>query len=292
MHRNARASICALVAGWLLAAAPAHAAEIYFSGALGNASTEGTADVEYDIGVSDSGKDTDSSPAYGGTIGLAFPIDEALPAIKEFEMPSWIVRTEMEFMTGRDNELITDAAGAPEKHVSEVDAWTLMPNFTLEVPIREPVRWAFGRVPVLELMSLYANVGLGIATIDVSSSDNVSDAEGDELSFAWQAGAGISYELTDTTTFMLGYRYVDLGTLEADLVATSQNNPQGVNVGDFSIDLTSHEIVAGLRIDLYHAPLKDMHPRYWRMPKVPVPGWLPSWLGGPSEEDESDADDL
>jgi hypothetical protein len=292
MHRNARAPICALVAGWLLAAAPAHAAEIYFSGALGNASTEGTADVEYDIGVSDSGKDTDSSPAYGGTIGLAFPIDEALPAIKEFEMPSWIVRTEMEFMTGRDNELITDAAGAPEKHVSEVDAWTLMPNFTLEVPIREPVRWAFGRVPVLELMSLYANVGLGIATIDVSSSDNVSDAEGDELSFAWQAGAGISYELTDTTTFMLGYRYVDLGTLEADLVATSQNNPQGVNVGDFSIDLTSHEIVAGLRIDLYHAPLKDMHPRYWRMPKVPVPGWLPSWLGGPSEEDESDADDL
>jgi hypothetical protein len=292
MHRNARAPICALVAGWLLAAAPAHAAEIYFSGALGNASTEGTADVEYDIGVSDSGKDTDSSPAYGGTIGLAFPIDEALPAIKEFEMPSWIVRTEMEFMTGRDNELITDAAGAPEKHVSEVDAWTLMPNFTLEVPIREPVRWAFGRVPVLELMSLYANVGLGIATIDVSSSDNVSDAEGDELSFAWQAGAGISYELTDTTTFMLGYRYVDLGTLEADLVATSQNNPQGVNVGDFSIDLTSHEIVAGLRIDLYHAPLKDMHPRYWRMPRPDMPGWLPSWLGGPSEEDESDADDL
>lgn len=259
------------------------------SGALGNASTEGTADAEYDVGLAAGGEDTDTSPAFGGTLGLSFPIDEALPAIKEFEMPSWIVRTEMEFMTGRDNEIITDAVGAGDKQVSEVDAWTLMPNFTLEVPIREPVRWAFGRVPVLELMSIYANVGLGIATIDLDSSDNNTKAEADELTFAWQAGAGITYELTDTTTFMLGYRYVDLGEMEADLIFVPSDN---VKAGDFSIDLTSHEIVTGLRIDFYHAPLKDMHPRYWRMPRPDMPGWWPSWLGGPSDEDESDADDL
>jgi hypothetical protein len=289
MDRIARAPICAFVAGWLLVAAPVEAAEIYLSGALGNASTQGEADADYDIGETAGGEDTDSSPAFGGTLGLAFPIDEALPAIKEFEMPSWIVRTEMEFMTGRDNELSTDAVGAGDKQFSEVDAWTLMPNFTLEVPIREPVRWAFGRVPVLELMSVYANVGLGIATIDLSSSDNLSRAEEDELNFAWQAGAGITYELTDTTTFMLGYRYVDLGEMEADLMFLV---PDPVKAGEFSIDLTSHEIVAGLRIDLYHAPLEDMHPRHWRMPRVPLPGWMPSWLGGPSDEEESDADDL
>jgi hypothetical protein len=29
------------------------------------------------------------------------------------------------------------------------------------------------------------------------------------------------------------------------------------------------------------------------MPRVPVPGWLPSWLGGPSDDEgRSDADDL
>jgi hypothetical protein len=289
MQRIARAPICALVAGCLLAAAPVRAAEIYLSGALGNASTGGDASADYEIGESASGDDDDTAPAYGGTFGLAFPIDEALPAIKEFEMPSWLVRTELEFMTGRNNELITDAVGAGDKQVTEIDSWTLMPNVSLEVPIREPVRWAFGRVPILELMSVYANVGLGIATIDLSSSDNLSSAKEEELNFAWQAGAGITYELTDTTTFVFGYRYLDLGEMEGDLRFLPTRE---VKAGDFSVDLTSHEIVAGLRIDLYHAPLKDMHPRYWRMPRPDMPGWWPSWLGGPSDEEESDADDL
>jgi Outer membrane protein beta-barrel domain len=289
MLRIALAPICALVAGLLLAGQPAVAAEIYVSGALGNASTGGSAEAEYDGIASAKGDDADSSPAFGGSLGLAFPIDEAVPTIKQFEMPSWIVRTEMEFITGRDNELITDAVGAGDKQVSEVDAWTLMPNLSLEVPIREPVRWAFGRVPVLELMSVYANVGIGVTSIDLSSSDNLSSAKEDDFNFAWQAGAGITYELTDTTTFVLGYRYVSLGTVESDLMFLPDRD---VKAGSFEVDLSSHEIMTGLRIDFYNAPLKDMHPRYWRAPRVPMPGWLPSWLGGPSDEEESDADEL
>jgi hypothetical protein len=164
-----------------------------------------------------------------------------------------------------------------------------MPNFSVEVPLRDPIQWLFGRIPVLEPMSVYGNVGLGIAQVNLVASDNNSDVDEDSLNFAWQGGAGINYTLTDTTSFVLGWRYVSLGTTEGSI---SEQSLQGG--GDFDLELSSHEIVTGLRINFYTAPLKDMHPRYWRPPRVPVPGWLPSWLGGPSDEDEgeSDADDL
>lgn len=285
MLRIAIAPICALVAG-LLFALSASAADIYLSGGLGNSSGEGTASVDTDFYTA-GGEDVDSAPTYGGTIGLAFAMDEALPAIKTFELPSWIVRTELEYMMGRDYEIKSDGAAANDFFLSEVDAWTVMPNFSVEVPLRDPIQWLFGRIPVLEPMSVYGNVGLGIAQVNLAASDNNSDVDEDSLNFAWQGGAGINYTLTDTTSFVLGWRYVSLGTTEGTV-----KNLQGG--GDFELELASHEIVTGLRINFYTAPLKDMNPRYWRMPRVPMPGWLPSWLGGPSDEDEgeSDADDL
>lgn len=284
MHRIALAPAFALAAALLLAP-EAHAADIYLSGGLGNSTGAGSADVETDFYTA-SGDDEDSAPTYGGTIGLAFAMDEALPAIKTFELPSWIVRTELEYMMGRDYELKSDGAAANDFFLSEVDAWTVMPNFSVEVPLREPIAWLFGRIPVLEPMSIYGNVGLGIAQVNLEASDNNSDVDESSLNFAWQGGAGINYTLTDTTSFVLGWRYVSLGTTEGEV-----KNIQGG--GDFELDLSGHEIMTGLRINFYSAPLKDMHPRYWRMPGVPVPGWLPSWLGGPSDDDEqSDVDDL
>jgi opacity protein-like surface antigen len=284
MLRIALASTCALAAALLLAPA-ALAADIYLSGGLGNSTGTGSADVETDFYTA-SGEDTDSAPTYGGTIGLAFPMNEAVPVIKGFELPGWVVRTELEYMMGRDFELKSDGAAANDFFLSEADAWTVMPNFSVEVPLREPIAWLFGRIPVLEPMSIYGNVGLGIAQVNLEASDNNSDVDESSLNFAWQGGAGINYSLTDTTSFVLGWRYVSLGTTEGEV-----KNLQGG--GDFELDLSGHEIMTGLRINFYSAPLKDMHPRYWRMPRVPVPGWLPSWLGGPSDDDGgSDPDDL
>jgi hypothetical protein len=285
MHRIARAPICAFVAGLLLGA-PAFAADVFLSGnfsVFSGTTGEATGETEFfDI----EGEDSDSSPAIGGTLGLAFPIDEALPAIQQYEMPSWLVRGEIEYMTGRDYEFRTDGANSDD-FFNEVDAWTVMPTVALEIPIREPIRWAFGRVPVLELMSITGNVGVGISQVTLDVTDNVSQGNSDELEFAWQAGLGLSYELTDITTLTFGWRYLSLGTAEADL----EFGPQAP-AGDYELELSSHEFNVGLRINLYSAPLKDMHPRYWRMPRVPVPGWWPSWMGGPEGEDESDADDL
>lgn len=259
---------------------PAGAADLYLSGGIGNSAGGGSGSVETDFFEAD-GDDVDASPAYGGSFGLAFAMDEALPQIKSFELPSWIVRTELEFLMGRDYELRTDGAGVNDFFLSEVDAWTLMPNATLEVPVRSAVSWLFGRIPILEPMNLYGNAGIGTAHIGLDTSDTNSSGSSSGFNFAWQAGAGITYTLTDTTSFTLGWRYLSLGTAEAEL-----SGIQGG--GDYELELSSHEVVTGLRVNFYSAPLADMHPRHWRAPRIPLPGWL----GGGEDEEASEPDEL
>jgi hypothetical protein len=270
------------LAGVLLAQ-PAGAAELYLSGQRGNSGGDGNGAVSTDFFDAKS-DDVDSSPAYGGTFGLAFAIEEALPQTKSFEASSWIVRTELEFLTGRDYEFRTDGANT-DNFFAEVDVWTLMPGVSLDIPLRTPVSWLFGRVPILEPMTLNAGAGLGVASVDLSVSDNASAGSESGLNFAWYAGLGLGYALTDTTTLTLGWRYTSLGETEADLVGI----PGG---GSYALDLSSHEIVSGVRIDFYSSPLVDMHPRNWRAPRVPLPDWkLPRWLGG-AGKDASDGDEL
>ena len=132
-------------------------------------------------------------------------------------------------------------------------------------------------------MSLYGTVGAGVSQVTLDVTDNVSQGSADSLNFAWQGGVGLTYQLTDITTLTFGWRYLSMGSTTADL----KFGP-GAKAGEYDLDLSSHEFVTGLRLNFYSAPLKDMHPRYWRAPRVPMPGWMPSWLGGPSDEDESE----
>jgi len=282
MRRLSFGTSCAFVAAWLLVQ-PACAADLYFSGQLSNSSATGSASGKTDF-FKIGGEDSDSSPTYGGTLGLAFAMDEAVPNIKQFEVPSWIVRTEIEYLTGRNYEFRTDGANSKD-FFNQVDLWTLMPTAYVEIPLRTPISWLFGRIPVLEPMSLYGGAGIGMARVDFNVTDNVSEGSGRFTNFAWQGSVGLSYELTDMTTFQLGYRYLSMGTASADL----KFGP-GAKAGGYDLDLTSNEVVAGLRVNFYTAPLKDMNPKYWRMPKVHMPGWMPTWLGGPSPEKDQDED--
>ena len=279
MLRHSLASICLLLASVLLVH-PARAADLYLSGGIGNSGADGEASVGTDFYQVDGG-DSDSSPAFGGTIGLGFTLDEVAPSVGKLELPAWVVRTEFEYMMGRDYEFVTRGASVDDSFFTEVDVWTVMPTFALEVPLRTPISWLFGRVPVLEPMSLVGNVGLGVAQVDLETTDNVTNGDDSSTEFAWQAGVGLSYALTDTTSFQLGWRYLSLGSVETDLTGI-------VGGGDFELDLTSHEVLTGLRVNFYTAPLQDMHPRHWRLPRVPLPGWL----GGSTDEDAPDADAL
>jgi len=288
MQRLDLRPILVLLAGCLLAG-PAAAAHLFFTGTFGNSGATGNTSGKTQF-FNVSGSDTDISPSYGGTLGLSFALDEALPQVKSFELPSWTVRTELEYQMGRDYQFRSDGANK-NSFFTNADAWSLVPNLALEVPLRTPISWLFGRIPVLEPMSIYGNAGIGAAMVKMNVTDNVSKGEANQLNFAWQAGVGLAYELTDMTTFQFGWRYVSLGQTDSTL----KFGP-GAKAGSYSLDLTSQEFIAGLRINFYTAPLKDMNPKYWRRPRVHMPAWLPSWLGGPSHEkdgeDKGDADNL
>jgi len=247
-----------LLLGWLGGAGPASAADLYLAGNLlissGNAEASGSTDF-FEV----SGEDGDSSPALGGALGLAFAMDEAAPEIWGVEMPGWTVRSELEILGGRDWELRTDGG---DGFFSDVDSWSTLTNVWLEIPAHPMIAWAFGRIPTLEFLNVWAGGGMGLAMVDVVTTDNVSRGEDDGIHFAWQVGAGLGYEFTDWATFSIGYRYLDLGEAETEL----RLGP-GASIGTHSLDLGAHELVSGLRIEFYSSPLAELIPERWSLPR-------------------------
>jgi len=229
-----------------VAFAPAvRAGELYFSG-----------DVRISGGFGDSsgstpffdtsGSDSDSSPVFGGAFGFATPMNRMFPDGWELDLPSWVVRTEVEGLGGRDYELTTE--GADPVH-SDVTSWSLMQNVWLDIPLREPITWALGRVPILEPLSFQLGAGVGFGSNDVDVTDNVFTGSETAYNFVYQAGAGLGYALTESVTFSVGYRYVDLGEVDVSL----SDGPNAF--GNFTLDLSAHEVATTLRVHFYPVPL-------------------------------------
>jgi len=78
----------------------------------------------------------------------------------------------------------------------------------------------------------YIMAGLGVANLKIKLSD--LDADEDDTVFAYQAGVGCGFPLSQTVTLDLGYRY--MGTSDADF-------------GDSEATYGSHNVLAGLRFN-------------------------------------------
>ena len=76
----------------------------------------------------------------------------------------------------------------------------------------------------------YVGGGIGYSWLELSSMGTTIT----KRDTAWNAGAGIAYELNENTDFVLGYRYEDLGTLKD-------------TEGGSKADITNHKISLGLR---------------------------------------------
>lgn len=239
-------------ATWLLAAllivfSPEHSigGELYASaniGISGGFASSGGSTPFFD----NTGSDSDSSPTYGLTFGLESPMNEPMPENWQDAIPNWPVMFEIEATGGRDYEFLTDGA---DPYRSEVTSWTVFNNARLDFPLYVPVQWAFGRLPILEPMTFYTTVGMGLAINDISSTDNVSKGSETAVSFAWQAGAGFAYELSQYVSVSLGYRYVDLGEADFDLSVGP------TDFGNFTLDVSSHEIATALKVRFYPVSL-------------------------------------
>lgn len=298
-----RAVIYSICVG-LFMAPVAQAADLYVAGALLNSFNSATGTGDISLGTNPptplftiDGKDKDSSPAFGGALGFGFGIDELRADVRGFEMPHWKVRLELEGIFGREYDFRFDTesvgggggGGVNNTFFSEVDAWTVMSNVWLDVPVQRPISYFFGRVPILNPLSIYAGGGIGLARAEFQTTDNISEGSDKINRFSWQAGAGVGYQLNQWATLNLGYRYWDLGKIDAKVLFGDNTL-----TGRQEVDLTSQEFVTNVRIAFYQAPLEEMAPRKWNWPNWEGPRWWqrgkrrmsrrqwrrPRWLGG------------
>ncbi len=230
----------------------AQASELYASGNLFISGVNGSAGGStafFDI----TGSDSDSAPVFGGAVGFEASIAELFSRIGEWRVRDWRLRAELEALGGHDYQL--QHMGG-DGFFTNVSSWTVMNNYAFEVPIRPAVAWALGRVPLLEPVSFYTSVGIGIGGNDVMATDNVSIARDNSVNFVWQVGMGFTYDFTDVVSFGFGYRYQDLGSVRTDLLQPPAVDP----VGDFTLGLGAHQFSTALRVAFWSLTL----PRFER----------------------------
>ncbi len=189
------------------------------------------------------GDDLDTSPLYGLAAGFEVPLHEVLPA--DWSLAEWYARADLEWLAGRDLDFVT---GSSQDLFSFVRGWTLMQNVWLDFPLERPLAALIGRrLRVFEPLAFSVGGGIGGAFVRGKVTDNDQFGRDSTYNFAWQVGAGASYDLTERVTLSLNYRYLDLGTVEPGLHIAAFTGP-------FSLELTSHQVLVGLRVDLYRLP--------------------------------------
>jgi hypothetical protein len=240
---------------------------LYVQGELGYSTMETDVDGEinfnpptFNIG----GSDTDVSPLLGFTVGIAIPMDEIAPIElpRGWRLPDWDVRGEIELVGLRSYDLRTDPIVAGNANVlTEVDNWTLMGNFWLDVPLRglyRPISWVssrlFGRWRLrtlkyaLDRTTLNMGLGIGVAYLDVTTREADNKGSADEYNFAWQAGVGFGYQVSDRVNLSVGYRYIDPGDVEFNLRGASLPADGSSFV---KIDPDIHEARVGVRVEVW-----------------------------------------
>ncbi|MEM7408704.1 MAG: outer membrane beta-barrel protein [Myxococcota bacterium] len=263
--------------GWLLglalllpAASPA--AELYLAGNIGISSLtgEGTGTNNF-VSLTNSGSSNDSSPIYGGSLGMAFPLNEALPwrmnlpgfavpywpgrqlrffGEEDWRFPDWPMRVEIEHLRGRNFDLDTDSFNALEPYRADIDSWSVMGKFRMDLPVRAPINAIFGRVPWLDPLTIYGSGGAGLAFTDLAVSTSLLLGDDDAQEFAWQAGAGVGYQLNERVSWSVGWRFYNLGKVDTALTDTTFT-PRG----SYSVDLTAQEFTTSLHFAFWRFSL-------------------------------------
>ena len=255
----------------LWAAEPASAEwRVYTSADLGYSASKGQAGGQVQSGqlFTLGGSDTGVSPLLGLAFGLAVPMDEIAPIElpRGWRLPDWDVRAEIEAIGLRNfkyttNPIVQNSAQNSGDLLTELDSWSLMANFWLDVPLRglyKPISWTsarlFGRWRLrtlkrtLDRTTLDLGVGVGVANLDADTQESATRGSGNEYNFAWQVGAGLGYQLTDRVNLAVGYRYIDPGTAKYRL--RGNGVPQGSN-SFFKLDPEIHEARATLRVNVW-----------------------------------------
>jgi hypothetical protein len=272
--RTSRFSLLAwiAVAAALSTAAPARGAQqLYLAGDLGiswlSAKGVGTNDI---VAITNSGTSEDSTPLYGGELGVLFPMSDALPwrmRLPSFDVPywpghawrfegsddvrfpGWQMRAAAEHTRGRNAQLTTPSFNPLDSYRSDVESWTLMGTLRLDIPIRAPIDALYGRVPFLEPFTFYMGGGAGMGDTDVAVSTGLLVGNKEVQQFAWEALAGFGYQLNDRMQLSVGYRYLNLGDFKTELVDSTF-----LDRGRYRLSVDAHEFNASLTVWFWQLP--------------------------------------
>jgi len=198
---------------------------------------------------------SDSSPLMGGALGITSPINELTPWELPYDLrlPAWPLSLEVEATGLRSFEGIQLKLMSFEKSAGSTEAWSVMFNLWQDFPLQplsRPLASLFGRLPnfvtdMLDRTTVRGGGGVGITGWEYLFFDTFHIAGSEAQNFAWQAGAGMGYDLSDVVNLGLGYRYFDYG--ETDSPIHDNASIRGV----YFIKQTSHEFRARLTFAVY-----------------------------------------
>lgn len=178
-------------------------------------------------GYNDRGDFFNTGDSQSGAIGLG----GAIGTYKHYER--FRLRLEAEGMWRGDSTDITNSYPVPPPffyHVQSEQNWSAMANLWFDVPLRDR-------------LSVYAGGGIGAAGTHLTVYDTEVFGQGSNVNFAYQLGTGLILPVGENVELDLGYRFLDAGQAS---VALYDPTP----VGNYTADLTSHQIMFSVRLKL------------------------------------------
>ena len=185
-------------------------------------------------GFDNIGQANDSLLTAGGAVGMAFARDNGQ------------LRVEVE---GRGRNALTGLTNSFEPpaptffySVRATDGWSVMSNVWRD--------WY-----LTKRLGVYGGGGIGAGGYRLSVDDTVVSGYGHVGAFAWQVGAGATYQLTDRATIDLGYRFFDTATGALPL---HLGGPVGPPAGSYLSNYYASELLVSVRL---YEPFRGLRDR-------------------------------
>ena len=170
-----------------------------------------------------------SNPVFtaGGTAGMSFQRESWFS-----ELPGQL-RVEFE-ARGRDQVVATETLAGDTLTERATDGWSTMVNVWRDNNFSE--KWGYYVGAGIGAGGYRSNLAIIAGPTAISNNENVS-------AFAWQAGTGLIWEISDRATIDLGYRFFSINNTSAtlDLAGTPIPYERGYSASELLLSVRIYE---------------------------------------------------